>query len=82
MEITKEFIIEQLELQADHFESIGDKVSANKIRDLINKDINKKDDAFVDVELTVQIDKFDGERKDGDLPVETIIFKNGEIECL
>lgn len=83
MEISREFILEQLELQAQHFESIDDQKSADQIRSMINKDnINKQDDAFIGVNMTVRVDKYDGEIKDGDKPVESIMYKNGEKQCL
>lgn len=83
MEISREFILEQLELQAQHFESIDDQDSADQIRKLINRDnIDKQDDAFIGVNMTVKVDKYDGEIKAGDKPVETIIYKNGEKQCL
>lgn len=86
MDISKDFIIQQLELQAQHFESLGDNDSAKQVRDVINKASKRteeNDSTFLDVDLSIRIDKYDGEIKDGDKPVESILFnKYGEKQCL
>lgn len=75
MDVDKDFLLEQLEIQAQQFENDGDVTSAQMIRDLINKASKEyTDDAFIGVEMKITIDKFDGEYKDGDTPVETIEF--------
>ena len=73
--IDKDFLLEQLELQAKNFESIGDEKSANTIRNLINKAcLIKNDKTSIDVNMTLTLKKFDGEIKPGDEPVETLVF--------
>lgn len=57
----------------------GDEEKTNAIRDLINSIngnlVSSPDDINIPVEVKVTLKKYDGEKKEGDEPVETIIFE-------
>jgi excinuclease UvrABC nuclease subunit len=72
-----EQLIEQLRLQADIFEQNGDLEQANAVRELINSiDKGKNDSATIGVNMTITVDKYDGDIEPGKEPVETIVFKD------
>ncbi len=77
-EIDRRFLLEQLELQIKNLEEAGDKLSADMIRVLIvEAGLSKReieDSTPVNVNMTLTLKKFNGEIKEGDKPVETIVF--------
>lgn len=79
-----QFILEQLKSVLEQCKD--DPVKTKAVYDLINSinnhSILKDDDLSIPVDIKITLKKFDGEKKEGDEPVETIIFENGEKKCL